>query len=147
MEALSEASILEIVHPAHAAHHKATKLLGQLGGHLYLVITSLSQHATTVVVIWAVHTGAVEQHPAWNKVGMSAEQALYNQRVMFGRMRELPRLKGIVVASDLDIKESDIQPAEQGGVHIVQVAADPRNWEEAVDGIEIILDEALQDII
>lgn len=143
---LTEASMLEIVHPSYAENHASTKALGQLGGHLYLVLTSLHTHITTVIVIWAVHIAAALKHPDWDEVGRSAEQALKNQGIMLSRMK-LPTLKGIIVASDLAIKESDIQPAEQGGVHIVQVAADPRNWKKAVDGIELILEDAMQEII
>ena len=144
-----EASILEVVHPDHAQEHSATRFLGRLGGHLYLVLTPLTGGTSTVVVVWTVHTAGSGNHPEWSDIGFSAGRALQNHIRSIDDMRSpnMPILKGFVLASDVESEASELHPGSQGGLHLVQVAADQRCWQDALAGItaiiEVILGEAL----
>ena len=141
----STGSVLEIVHPAYAEKHPCTKDLGRLGGCLYFVCNPFSGGRSTVVVVWAVHTAGAEKIPQWSEIGRSAGQALFRQEIHLGRRRGIPRLKGFIIASDLEKKNADVHPGENGGIDLVQVPADPRSWPDALAGIEAAVEDVLSD--
>jgi hypothetical protein len=142
-----KASVLEMVHPDHASRHPDTMDLGLLGGHMYLVLTPLAGGRRTVVVVWAVHTAGAKEHPAWEEIGRSAGEALQRQEVLLGRRQKIPRLKGLVAASDLEAKEADVHPGAEGGLHLIQIKADPRSWPGAMVGMEIVIEDVLRESI
>jgi hypothetical protein len=145
----SRASVLEIVHPSQAGEHPATWLLGRLGGHLYLVLTPLAGGRRSVVVVWAVHTAGAEAHPAWENIGRLAGQALQNHVRNLDELRDpdLPILRGFVVASHMESKFAELHPGVGGGLHLVQVAADQRCWEDALAGITAVIEVTMEAVI
>jgi hypothetical protein len=144
-----QASVLEIVHPDQARGHSATRLLGRLGGHLYLVLTPLSGGQRSIVVIWAVHTAGAEVHPPWEDIGRSAGQALQNHKRILDDSRkiDLPILHGFVVTSDMESKSAELHPGKSGGLHLVQVATDQRCWKDALAGITVVIEDILEEIL
>jgi hypothetical protein len=142
----SQASVLEIVHPDHAGEHTATRLLGRVGGHLYLVLTPLAGGNRLVLVVWAVHTAAAETHPSWMAIGQSAGRALQNHARNLDERGELnlPDLRGFVVASDMESRAADLHPGVGEDLHLVQAATDQRCWEEALMGIKLVIEDILE---
>ncbi|WP_207260589.1 DUF2357 domain-containing protein [Desulfovibrio sp. Huiquan2017] len=143
-------TILEIVHPSLAGKHHTTKTLGRLGGHLYLVFTSLDGKRQTVVVIWAVHTagGSPETRPAWPDIANSASRALNRHRVLLEeRTSDFPSLHAFVLASDLEAEESEIYSATEGNVHLVRIPTDQKYWHSAVQYIALVVEEILELVI
>ena len=138
-------AILEMVHSDHAGKHPATQDLGILGGHLYLVLTPLDTNRTIIVVVWAVNTAGAMTHPSWDDIGRSAYDALKRQEILLGRKPKLPKLKGFIAASDLDTHDVDLIPGIDGGPHLVQVAADPRFWPDAMVGMELAIEDVLKE--
>lgn len=145
----SRASMLEIVHPDHAGEHPATRLLGRTGGHLYLVLTPLDGGRRLVLIIWAVHTAAAEDHPSWMEIGRSAGNALQAHFRILDELGdpEFPLLRGFVVASDMDSTAADLHPGMNGDLHLVQVATDQRCWSEALNGIMLVIEDILEGVL
>lgn len=145
----SRAFVLEIVHSDHAGEHPVTRLLGRIGGHLYLVMSSLSGGRPLVLVVWAVHTAAVEQHPSWREIARSAGRALQNHRRIIDQSRELdtPRLRGFVIASDLEATAADLYPGASEDLHLVQVPTDQRHWQDAMAGISLVIQDILEAVL
>ena len=145
----NQASVLEIVHPSQAGEHPATRLLGRLGGHLYLVLTPLAGGQRSVVVVWAVHTGGAETHPAWEVIGRSAGRALQNHVRILDELRDpdLPNLHGFIVASDMESKSAELHDCIGGGLHLVQVATDQRCWQDALAGITAVIEVIMEAVL
>jgi hypothetical protein len=145
----NQISVLEIVHPDQAEEHPATRLLGRLGGHLYLVLTPLSGSRRSVIVIWAVHTAGTEAHPAWEDIGRSAGRALQNHARILDELRDpdLPILRGFVVASDMESKSAELHPSKGEGLHLVQVATDQRCWRDALSGITVVIEDIMEAVL
>jgi hypothetical protein len=143
----SQASVLEVVHSDLAGKHPATRLLGRLGGHLYLVLTPLAGGRRSVVVIWAIHTAGSETHPAWEDIASSAERALQSHTSALDDYRDpdMPVLRGFVVASDSDMKgrDADIY-GEKDGLLLVKVPTDQRGWGNALAGITAVIEDILE---
>jgi hypothetical protein len=142
--------ILEIVHAGMADQHFATKQLGRLGGHLYLVLMPLAGGRKIIIVVWAVHTAGSKNHPSWQAISKSAGRALAHHMRMVHEMREInpPVLRGFVLASDMESTCADIHPGEGDGLDIVQIAADQRCWEDAIEGgITLVIEEILKKVI
>ena len=142
-------AVLEVVHSEKAHDHPSTKLLGRMGGHLYLVLSPLDGGTKTVFLVWAVHTAAAKKHPEWEKIRESAETAIAHHRIILNEFRDsdLPRLKGFVLASDTDSKNADLYPGESGETHLVQVTTEQRCWEDALLSIGMILEELLVEVL
>jgi hypothetical protein len=140
------AAILEVVHADQAGEHPATRLLGRLGGHLYLVLTPLAGGRRSVVVVWAVHTAGADTHPDWEDIGSSAGRALQLHAHALDDYRDphLPILRGFVVASDMESKAADLHLGKDGGLHLIQVTIDQRCWEDALVGIELAIEDILE---
>ncbi|RLA81390.1 MAG: hypothetical protein DRG33_00710 [Deltaproteobacteria bacterium] len=145
----SRASILEIVHPDQAGEHPATRHLGRTGGHLYLVLIPLSGGRPLVLILWAIHTAAAEQHQPWIEVGYSARRALQNHRRIFDQQREpdFPLLRGFIVASDMEATAADLHPGASEDLHLVQVPTDQRHWKEAIGGISLVIQDILEAVL
>lgn len=144
------ASILEVVHSDQAEEHSATRVLGRLGGHLYLVLTPLSGSQRTVVVIWSVHTAGAEKHPSWKEISHSAGKALENHTRNLDELRDpdLPVLRGFVVASHMESRSAELEPGVEGGLHLIRVATDQRCWEDAIKGgITPIIEDILEEVL
>jgi hypothetical protein len=142
----SRSSVLEIVHPDHAGDHPATRLLGRIGGHLYIVLTPLSGGRRLVLVVWAVHTAAAEHHPSWSEIGRSAGRALRNHNSVLDEQGDpdFPHLRGFVIASDMESTAADLHPGEGEDLHLVQVATDQRCWKDALIGIILVIEDILE---
>jgi hypothetical protein len=142
-------SVLEIVHPEHASEHPATKLLGRLGGQLYLVFTPLARRKRTVIVVWAVHTASAKSIPSWEEISYSAGRGLRSQIqvLMDYRDADFPTLRGFVIASDIEAKSSDIFIGKNDGLHLVQVPTDQRDWHNALAGISTVIEDLVESII
>lgn len=140
------ASILEVVHPDQAEKHPATRLLGRVGGHLYLVLTPLDGRRRLVLAVWAVNTAAAEDHPSWMEIGRSAGVALQTHSRILDELGDpnLPRLRGFVVASDMESSAADLHPGSGEDLHLVQVATDQRCWSEALNGILLVIEEIME---
>lgn len=145
----SRASILEVVHPNLTGEHPATQLLGWIGGHLYLVLTPLGGGRRSIIVVWAVHTAGTEVHPTWEDISRSAGKALQNHiRNLDGfRYTDLPILKGFVLASDMESESAELHQGMDGGLHLVQVSTDQRDWKNALSGIEAVLEVIMGEIL
>ncbi len=141
-----QASVLEIVHPDHVGEHPATRLLGRMGGHLYLVLTPLAGGRRLVLVVWAVHTAAAENHPSWTEIGHSAGRALHTHSRILDELGDpdFPLLRGFVVASDMESAAADLHPGVGEDLHLVQVATDQRCWEQALMGIKLVIEDILE---
>jgi hypothetical protein len=141
----SQFSVLEIVHPDHAGEHTATRLLGRVGGHLYIVLTPLSGGQRLVLVVWAVHTAGAEDHPPWSEIGHSAGRALQtHSRILDEQDPYSPILRGFVVTSDMESRAADVHPGERQGLHLVQVATDQRCWRDALIWIKLVIEDILE---
>ncbi|WP_045215803.1 DUF2357 domain-containing protein [Desulfonatronovibrio magnus] len=139
--------VLEMVHSDHASSHPVVQKLGQLGGHIYLVFSSLSDNKKVVVPVWGIHTAAALEHPAWEEISNSAENALHRQLIMQSRMENPPKLRGVVLASDLEIKECQVYESRRKEVHLVRLPADSRKWSDALIWLEVAFEDTLKDII
>ena len=144
-----QASVLEIVHSSQAGEHPATRFLGRLGGHLFLVLTPLFPGRRSVVVIWAVHTAGADKHPAWEDIGRSAGVALQSHvRILDdSRIEALPRVHGFVIASSMESNSAELHPAVGQGLHLVQVATEQRCWRDALAGITAVLEVIIEKIL
>lgn len=145
----SRASILEIVHPDHAGEHAATRFLGPTGGHLYLVLNPLTGERPLVLIVWAIHTAAAEQHPPWGEIANSAGRALQHHRRIFDQLREpyFPLLRGFIVASDMESEAADVHQGIGEDLHLVQVATDQRCWKDALVWVSIVIQHILEDTL
>ena len=142
----SRASVLEVVHPDHAREHRATRLLGRTGGHLYLVLTPIAGGRPLVLVVWAVHTAAAEEHPSWEKIRRSAGQALQTHSRILDELGDpnFPRLRGFIVGSDMEAEAADVHQGIGEDLHLVQVATDQRCWKDALVWISIVIQDILE---
>jgi len=139
----SAVAVLEVVHPDLASEHPATQHLGRMGGHLYIVLTPLSQKRKKVIVVWAIHTAGAEQCPPWEDIAFSAQKAfLRHANVLGERLPNFPELHAFVVASDLNTKEVDLHD-HSDQLHLAQVATDQRCWEDAIAGIAAIIEDII----
>jgi hypothetical protein len=147
--ARSNGSVLEIVHPDHAGEHPATKLLGRLGGQLYLVLTPLAGRKRTVIVVWAVHTASAKDIPSWEEISHSAGRGLrYHIQGFRGyRDADFPTLRGFVIANDIEAKSADIFIGKDEGLHLVQVPTDQRDWHNALAGISTVIEDLIESIV
>jgi hypothetical protein len=145
----SRTSVLEVVHPDQAGKHPATRLLGRIGGHLYLVLTPLAGGRRLVLVVWAVHTAAAENHPTWSAIGHSAGRALQTHSRILDELGDpdLPFLHGFVVASDMEAKRADMHLGAGDDLHLIQVATDQRCWREALNGIILVIEDILENAL
>ena len=144
----STAYVIEVVHPDLADEHVATRDLGRMGGHLYLVLTPMAGGRRKVIVIWAVHTAAAERIPTWGKIGRSAKQALDRHTLLLGeRIADFPEIYGFVVASDLLSNEAELYAGSSEQLPLVQVATDQRCWGDAVVGLSLIVEDILRHIL
>ena len=144
----SKASMLEVVHPDFAHEHIATRNLGRMGGHLYLVLTPIADGRRKVIVVWAAHTAGAERTPTWAEIGHSAKKALEKHALLLGeRAFDFPEIHGFVVASDMFEKEVELYAGPSDQLPIVQVATDQRCWEDAIVGLSLIIEEILRNTL
>lgn len=145
----SHASVLEVVHSDHVGEHPSTRLLGRVGGHLYLVLTPIAGGRRLVLVVWAVHTAAAENHPSWTEIGHSAGRALQTHSRILDELGDpdFPFLRGFVVASDMESVAADLHPGAGEDLHLVQVATDQRCWEQALMGIKLVIEDILENAL
>lgn len=144
----STASVLEVVHPDLAHAHVATRDIGRMGGHLYLVLTPMAGGRRKVIVIWAVHTAGAERIPTWEEIGRSAKQALDKHTLLLGeRVPDFPEIHGFIVASDLLANQAELYVGSSEQLPLVQVATDQRRWRDAVVGLSLIVEEILRNIL
>jgi hypothetical protein len=120
--------------------------LGRIGSHLYLVLTPLAGGRRLVLVVWAVHTAAAENHPTWAEIGHSAGRALQTHYRILDELGDpnFPLLHGFVVASDMESKRADMHLGAGDDLHLVQVATDQRCWREALNGIILVIEDILE---
>lgn len=142
----TRACVLEVVHPDQAVDHRATKLLGRTGGHLYLVLSPISGGRRLVLILWAVHTAASEDHPTWTEISQSAGRALLAHSHVLNEMGDpdFPIIRGFIVASDMKSAAADLHPGSGMDLHLVQVATDQRCWKDALSGIALVLEDILE---
>ena len=145
----SQGFVLEVVHSDQAGEHEATRGLGRLGGHLYLVLSSLGGCQQSVIVVWAVHTAGVEEHPPWKSICDSAWKALQLHKAMLHstRVRDIPELHGFIIASDLKSQSTELHSDSKGRLHLVQVATDQRYWEDASEAMELVIEDILSSVL
>ncbi|MGA2224462.1 MAG: DUF2357 domain-containing protein [Syntrophobacteraceae bacterium] len=145
----TRACVLEIVHPDQAGDHPATKLLGRTGGHLYLVLSPLTGGRRLVLVVWAVHTAASEDHPTWTEIGKSAGRGLIAHSHVLNELGDpdFPILRGFVVGSDMESAAADLHPGAGDDLHLVQVATDQRCWDDALKGIILVIEDILEEAL
>jgi hypothetical protein len=143
--------VLEIVHPEQAEHHPIGRHLGATGGHLYLVARPLGRSTSPqVLILWAAHTAASASAtvPSWNDISDSAVKALQGHQVVLNmaRMRDVPKLHGLVLCSNLGTVKSDIK-TYRDGLQIVSVPTKPWLWMSAVEDIALVLDAVLEEML
>ncbi len=144
----STASVLEVVHPDLAHEHIATRDLGRMGGHLYLVLTPMAGGRRKVIVVWAAHTAGAERIPTWEEIGRSAKQALDKHTLLLGeRVPNFPEIHGFVVASDLQANEAEPHEGTSEQLPLVQVATDQRCWKDAVTWLALIVEDILRNVL
>jgi hypothetical protein len=143
----SRSFVLEVVHSDQAGEHLATRLLGRLGGHLYLVLTPLAGGRRSVIVVWAVHTAGAETHPEWENIASSADQALRMHTHALDDYRDpnSPALRGFVVASDMTSTDAELYGGN-GRLPLVTVPTDQRCWDNAnaLAGITAVIESTLE---
>jgi len=143
----NHAYILEVVHSDHAENHPATRLLGRIGGHLYLVFNPLSEKQRRfIIIVWAVHTASSQKHPQWQEIVQSAGRALFNHsQILYDQGDyDFLNLRGFVIASEMTIEDADLCPGEGKYPHLVRVPTDQRYWHNAMEYIKLIIEDILE---
>jgi hypothetical protein len=141
------AYVLEVVHSGHAGNHPATRLLGGIGGHLYLVFNPLSEmQRRFIIIVWAVHTASAQKHPSWQAIVQSAGRALeaHSRILDYQGDYGFPILRGFVIASELTNEDADLCPGEGNDPHLVRVPTDQRYWYNAMEYIKLTIEDILE---
>jgi hypothetical protein len=141
--------IIEVVHPDLARIHPIVSQLGATGGHLFLVVRPLERkRSTDVIIVWAVHTAASSKRLPWTSIGESAEAAIssYETMLHLSRVADPPKLRGIVVASDMRATNAECQ-VERKRLILLTTPMEPCLWMTAVEDISLALDKYLGEIL
>ncbi len=145
-------AVLEIVHSEQAYKHSSAGMLGQTGGHLFLVLHPLEKGAeeeTKVLIVWALNTAGkkrVTTQDELKRIGHSARQGinLHHHSLSFYRLEGLPeQMDGAVVCGDLLEDEPDAVFADNETATVLRVPAKPELWKTSLDWIAVVLEEIL----
>jgi hypothetical protein len=138
--------ILEVVHPSIMEKHSSTDNLGRLGGHLYLVLTPISERRKTIIVVWATHLAASTDKPRWDKIAGSAKKAIDSHiDALTGEGIDLPNFKGLIIASDFEMEEPALH--EIDNIFLVQTHVDQRFWINTIEYLKMHFAERFSGIL
>ena len=138
--------VIELIDSYNAAEHELCKHLGNLGGHLYALITDIDSRKQVFIVFWAIHGAGSNTMPDLKHIAMSASNSLfYNYENLKQLYAGVPQIAGCLLVSTLsDITSpqtsTETQPAK---VQIIQLPSRPEQWHDALKYIQIFLVEAL----
>ena len=143
-------AVLEIIHPDLSEQHPVAQLLGRTGGHLYLVLhePGRADSRKQVLVLWSVNGAGATDMPHCNEIASSAWDALRQHYIILSLRRRFPALRGMVVVSRLEASQALFHDGNGHRLPLLEVPADPRGWESAVEwlalGLDAIFEEMLQ---
>ncbi len=138
--------IIELIDSHNAAEHKLCRYFGQLGGHLYALITDIDSQKQVIIVFWAIHGAGSNIMLHLKQIATSASKNLfYNHDSLRQLYAGVPQIAGCVLVSTLsDIvrpqTSTETQPAK---VQVIQLPSRPKYWHDALNYIQIFLVEAL----
>ena len=138
--------VIELIDSYNAAEHELCQHLGQLGGHLYALITDIDSRKQVLIVFWAIHGAGSNAMPDLKHIAVSASNSLfYNYENLKQLYAGVPQIAGCVLVSTLsDITSpqtsTETQPAK---VQVIQLPSRPEQWHDALTYIQIFLVEAL----
>ena len=142
-----EKMILELVHPDIAKKHQIVQNLGEIGGHLYMVLHPLGSNniQKNILIFWGVNGAGVEQGINIKKMARSAYNALQEHiRNLSRRRRECPMLKGMIIASTLHEEARLSFMKRRNRLPVLEVNADPRTWRTAIDSLSFVIEGLLE---
>jgi len=143
-------AILEVVHPDEAYEHDVVQNIGRTGGHLYLVIRPLDNSFTKshVLILWAVNSAGSHYEIPWEDISSSADDALrfHRNALMADRIRNLPVLHGLVVASSLSARQAGVVQ-EDSNAPVVTIHPDSPQWHDGIEFLATLLLERLDRLI
>lgn len=144
-------AVLEIVHPDLSEQHPVAQLLGRTGGHLYLVLhePGRADSRKQVLVLWSVNGAGATGMPHCDVIAGSAWDALQQHHTVLSlRKIGFPELRGMVVVSRLEASQALFHDGNGHRLPLLEVPADPRGWESAVEwlalGLGVIFEDMLQ---
>ena len=143
-------AVLEIVHPMEAERHPIGRLLGRVGGHLYLVLNPLGDNTRRkqAIIVWAAHTTGSQKIPLWDDIARSAMHALNrHNETLAERLPDFPELRGIVVADDLWATQATTHKTAEDGLSLIQSPAYPWFWVETVFELAETLNQIIGELL
>jgi len=142
--------VMEVVHPDLAEEHPVAKLLGRMGGHLYLVLHELGgvDNRKQVLVLWSVNGAGATNMPDYAAMACSAWDALQeHDNFLRGRRIGFPALRGMIVVSRLEASQAMFHEDNGHRLPVLEAPADPRGWESAVEWLALGLDTIFEDML
>jgi len=92
--------IIELIDSYNAAEHELCQHLGQLGGHLYALITDIDSRKQVLIVFWAIHGAGSNAMPNLKHIAVSASNSLfYNYENLKQLYASVPQIAGCVLVS------------------------------------------------
>jgi hypothetical protein len=143
-------AVLEIVHPDLSEQHPVAQLLGRTGGHLYLVLhePGRADSRKQVLVLWSVNGAGATGMPHCDAIASSAWDALQQHYTVLSlRKIGFPELRGMVVVSRLEASRELFHDGNSHRLPLLEVPADPRGWESAVEWLTLGLDAIFEDML
>jgi hypothetical protein len=143
-------AVMEVVHPDLAEEHPVAKLLGRMGGHLYLVLHELGHvdNRKQVLVLWSVNGAGATGMPARDEMARSAWDALREHYAFLSPRRiGFPELRGMIVVSRLETSQAMFYDSNGYRLPVLEAPADPRGWESAVEWLALGLDTIFEDML
>lgn len=139
--------VLELIHSEEAHAHDATKELGRMGAHLYLVLERIGKLERRVIALWAAHTASSTHEIAWNDISLSAQHSLMHyQHTLSDYQTNFPKLFGLVVASSLQGRNVASHKTENGA-YVFEVPADPTRWDAGLETLATKLQKVIEETI
>ena len=142
-----EKMIMELVHPDIAKKHQIVQSLGEIGGHLYMVLHPLgsSNIQKNILIFWGVNGAGVEHGINIKKMASSAYDALQEHiRNLSRRRREYPMLRGMIISSTLQEKAGLSFVKKRNRLPALEVNASPRTWRTAIDSLSSAIEGLLE---
>lgn len=143
-------AVMEVVHPDLSEQHPVVKLLGRTGGHLYLVLhePGRAESRKQVLVVWGVNGAGATTMPPYDAIARWAWDALQQHAMVLSlRKSGFPALRGMVVASCLGVSQDPLQVGNGHQCPLLEVPADPGQWESAVEWLALGLGDAIEDMV
>jgi uncharacterized protein DUF2357 len=143
-------AVMEVVHPDLSEQHSVAQLLGRTGGHLYLVLhePGRADGRKQVLVLWSVNGAGATDMPHCDEMASAAWDALQQHYIVLSLRRRFPALiRGMVVVSRLEASQALFHDGNGHRLPLLEVPADPRGWESAVEWLALGLDAIFEDML